>query len=532
MTETVAIETLAKGIEEMDRRVRQDEDRDAIHRLLVDLQTAMDERDLVRYASFFMEDGEWCAVSGRAIGPARIAEFLGQYCKPWESEAQRSYHSISDVVIDVDDDRATARGQWRHDFPGENGQPVTKHFGRFEALLQRLPEGWRLKRRASYGVLPYIAPKFQLIGLAEADADSVPAPDRDGMTDAATLPMLQQRLEEMERRVRSAEDRDAIYRLFVDVQSAMDGRDMVKYGLLYTEDGEWCAVNGRAIGPTNITEHLKQYCKPWESEAQRTYHSISDVTIDVDGDRATGHAQWQHTHPGEDGHPVVKNFGHFAAVAHRTPHGWRLKRRASYLKIPYVEPEFQLIGLAEADAEPQPQTPTLQKGGGGESRGLEDLSARLEKLDRRFRQVEDRAAIYRLFLRLQDATDARDGVRYGECFTEDGEWSGVTGKAVGRAGITDYMTRFMTPWENEDQRTYHSISDLAIDLQGDMATARAQYRHYRLSEDGRPVAFHFCHYDAVLQRTSAGWLFKRRASFMDIPYVQPKFQLPSAHSTG
>ena len=56
MTETVAIETLAKGIEEMDRRVRQDEDRDAIHRLLVDLQTAMEDRDLVRYASFFIED--------------------------------------------------------------------------------------------------------------------------------------------------------------------------------------------------------------------------------------------------------------------------------------------------------------------------------------------------------------------------------------------------------------------------------------------------------------------------------------------
>jgi len=534
------IEALWQRADEMDRRVEQVEDRNAIYRLLIDLQTAMDERDLDKYASFYTEDGEWSAVSGRAIGPTRISQFLRQYCKPWENEAQRSYHSISDVVIDVDGDSATARGQWRHDFPGDNGQPTTVHFGRFDAILRRTSDGWRIARRASYGLLPYIEPKFQLVGLTQAESVA-PAKSvnkqtalRDGMTDAAKIELLRQRLDRLERHVGAAEDRDAVGRLFLDVQSAMDERDLEKYGQLYTDDGEWCAVNGRAIGPANITEHLKQYCKPWESEASRSYHSISDVTIDLHGDWATGHAQWQHNHPGENGHPVTRHFGHFDAVACRTTDGWRLERRASYLKIPYIEPEFQLIGLAELEAKERQRMSGMvaagpsQDRGNGEAPDLDVLSQRLDDLARRFRQVEDRAAIYRKFIELQDATDARDGVRYGLCFTPDGTWSGVTGKAIGRDGITEYMSNYMTPWENEERRTFHSISDLTIDLDRDIARARAQYRHYRLGDDGRPEAFHFCHYDAILQRTSDGWLFKRRASYMDLPYVEPKYQLEDA----
>lgn len=156
--EVTEMAALLKRADLIDQRISQIEDREAIYRLLVNLQTAMDERDIVRYGLFYAEDGEWCAVSGRAIGPAAIAEFLRPYCRPWESEQQRSYHSIADVVIDLDGDLATAHGQWRHDFPDEQGQPMAVHFGRFEVVLQRMPEGWRIKRRASFGMLPYIAP--------------------------------------------------------------------------------------------------------------------------------------------------------------------------------------------------------------------------------------------------------------------------------------------------------------------------------------------------------------------------------------
>ncbi|MDY6948951.1 MAG: nuclear transport factor 2 family protein, partial [Pseudomonadota bacterium] len=227
-------------------------------------------------------------------------------------------------------------------------------------------------------------------------------------------------------------------------------------------------------------------------------------------------------------------FGHFEAVAHRRQDSWRLRRRASYLKIPYIEPEYQLVGLPDLEKESKhraksscPEATQKDYSASGQDL-LHELSDRLDELEQRSRTIDDRAEIYRLFIELQDATDNRDGKRYGQCFTEDGEWSGVTGKAVGQAEITQYMSNFLTPWESEESRTFHSISDLAIDLQGDLATARAQYRHYKLGNDGRPLAFHFCHYEAILQRTRAGWRFKRRDSYMDIPYRAPQFQLPDA----
>ena len=159
------------------------------------------------------------------------------------------------------------------------------------------------------------------------------------------LEALRKRIDTLENRLASAEDRCAIHRLFVDLQTAMDERDLVKYGNFYAEDGEWCAVNGRAIGPAAITELLSRYCKPWESEARRSYHSISDITIDVQGDVASAHGQWRHIHPDEEGGPVSVHFGHFDATLRRTAEGWRLTRRASYLDLPYVEPKYQLIGL-------------------------------------------------------------------------------------------------------------------------------------------------------------------------------------------
>ncbi|MBT2186332.1 nuclear transport factor 2 family protein [Sphingobium nicotianae] len=155
---------------------------------------------------------------------------------------------------------------------------------------------------------------------------------------------------------------------------------------------------------------------------------------------------------------------------------------------------------------------------------LRDIQDQLAAVEHRLQAVEDRDAIYSLFLELQKATDGRDKDKYAACFTEDGEWSGVSGRAVGRAEITEIMGRIFKPWASENERTYHSISDVEIDLDGDRATARVVYRHIKLEND-LPVTFHLGHYDAVLERAAEGWRFKRRASYLDLPYFEPKFQL-------
>lgn len=163
---------------------------------------------------------------------------------------------------------------------------------------------------------------------------------------------------------------------------------------------------------------------------------------------------------------------------------------------------------------------------------LQELQRRLAQVEQRLQEAEDREAIQRLFVDLQKATDAHDADQYAECFTPDGEWSGVSGRAVGRSAIAEHMRLSWSPWESEAHRTYHSVGDFSIDLNGDTATAEAQFWHLKLDEDGRLDAFHFGRFEGDLQRTSVGWRFKRRAGYLLLPYHEPKYQLAGAGAAG
>jgi hypothetical protein len=154
-----------------------------------------------------------------------------------------------------------------------------------------------------------------------------------------------------EDRLKLIEDREAIRALFVELSSRLDERDLVGYGALFTEDGEWSGVVGRAVGPAAIAQLLSKHCLPWKSEGHRTYHTTGDTVIHISGDRARSTSKWQHIVRGSNDEPVILHLGHYDDRMRRTPAGWRFTRRAAYADIPYIEPKFQLVGLAAADAQ-------------------------------------------------------------------------------------------------------------------------------------------------------------------------------------
>lgn len=147
------------------------EDRDAIARLCIELSNRLDARDLAGYGALFTPDGEWSGVVGRGVGPAEIEAILGKYCLPWESEGHRTYHITFDLIIDLDGDRAKAMSKWTHIKRSAQDEPVIWHLGTYDDRFRRTPEGWRFTRRAAYAAIPYIEPKFQLIGLAADGPD-------------------------------------------------------------------------------------------------------------------------------------------------------------------------------------------------------------------------------------------------------------------------------------------------------------------------------------------------------------------------
>jgi ketosteroid isomerase-like protein len=150
----------------IEQRLGQLEDMAAITRLCIDLSNRLDDRDLAGYGALFTDDGEWSGVVGRAVGPAAIAEILGRYCLPWESEGQRTFHTTHNIVIDLDGDSARGTAKWQHIVRSESDAPLILHLGHYDDRFRRTADGWRFTRRAAYADIPYIAPKFQLIGLA------------------------------------------------------------------------------------------------------------------------------------------------------------------------------------------------------------------------------------------------------------------------------------------------------------------------------------------------------------------------------
>jgi uncharacterized protein (TIGR02246 family) len=299
-------------------RLQMLEDREAIRQIFVDYARYHDGGDHEGYASLFARDGVLRASLGEAVGPAAILELLGKYrdARP-QGNFTASVHVMNNHDIRLSGDTAATDVVWFHMTNDPDGAPMVLQCGRYTDDLVREDGAWKIARHDI----------SRIMGRAPFD----PAP----VTRADTLAQ----------RVQEIEDREAIARLFIDLQDALDGRDLAGYGALFTEDGEWSGVTGRAVGPAAIAEFLGRYCKPWESEGQRTYHTTTDIAIDLDGDTATARSKWQHITRGPDDQPVILHLGHYDDRLRRTPEGWRFTRRAAYGDIPWFAPKFQLVGL-------------------------------------------------------------------------------------------------------------------------------------------------------------------------------------------
>jgi 3-phenylpropionate/cinnamic acid dioxygenase small subunit len=123
----------------------------------------------------------------------------------------------------------------------------------------------------------------------------------------------------------------------------------------------------------------------------------------------------------------------------------------------------------------------------------------------------DRQDIGELLVRYATGIDRRDFELFRACFTEDchcdygdiSVWDGVD-------AITDYMARSHAGLGH----TLHRISNQAVQIDGDEATARSYVDAVLLAEDGRSGFHAVGFYDDELVRTSDGWRIHRRTYTM------------------
>ena len=128
-------------------RLQKFEDKEEIQNLLLDYGRHLDNRDFAAYSHLFAKDGEWVGGFGSVAGPANIQAFMEKNLGTGPNRA-KNYHLLSNFVITVNGDTATAWSRWAFVVPGERGAAISQA-GRYDDMLVREDGRWRFKRRVA-----------------------------------------------------------------------------------------------------------------------------------------------------------------------------------------------------------------------------------------------------------------------------------------------------------------------------------------------------------------------------------------------
>ncbi len=290
-------------------------------------------------------------------------------------------------------------------------------------------------------------------------------------------------------RLQELEDREQIRQIFVDYAKYLDAGDHAGYASLFSDDGVLLAQLGEAVGPAAIQEVLDKNLGPQvRGHLPEAIHVMNNLRTDIDGDTATTVVVWFYLTSDEDGVPTVLQSGRYNDDLVRENGKWKIKRHDI----------SRVMGRSPMDAAPRTR--------------LDDLAARVQAM-------EDKDAIWMLFMEYKRHLDARDFKAYASLFTDDAVWVGNLGKAVGPDEIEALLVRTLEVYESDLERTYHLVMNPVVNVNGDTAKAKSNWGFITRGETDNPVFEMLGRYTDELVRTPEGWKFSRRVAYSDIPYI-------------
>ena len=135
-------------------------DREEIRDLLNEYGRALDDRRLEEYAALFAQDGEWVGGFGTAHGPDGVLEMMSEAFAGSPNDGEnRNYHVLSNMIVDVEGDRAEAWSRWTFYVAGEDGRPTVAGAGIYEDDLIREDGEWKFQRRVALSSIPFDDPR-------------------------------------------------------------------------------------------------------------------------------------------------------------------------------------------------------------------------------------------------------------------------------------------------------------------------------------------------------------------------------------
>lgn len=126
-------------------RLQRFEDKAEIEALLLDYGRHLDNRNFAGYASLFARDGQWIGGFG-TVKAADIQAFMEKAMGT--QNTARNYHLLSNFVITVNGDTATAWSRWAFVVPGQQGASIAQA-GRYDDELVRENGRWKFKKRVA-----------------------------------------------------------------------------------------------------------------------------------------------------------------------------------------------------------------------------------------------------------------------------------------------------------------------------------------------------------------------------------------------
>jgi uncharacterized protein (TIGR02246 family) len=120
--------------------------KEQIEQLLLDYGRSLDARDFATYSSLFASDGEWVGGFGTVKGPANIKTFM-EKALPGKNTTN-NYHLLSNFVVKVDGETATAWSRWAFVQPQERGAVIAQA-GRYDDTFVKENGVWKFKKRTA-----------------------------------------------------------------------------------------------------------------------------------------------------------------------------------------------------------------------------------------------------------------------------------------------------------------------------------------------------------------------------------------------
>jgi hypothetical protein len=474
-------------------RLRRLEDLEQIRQLNLAYRRHLDARDLEAYGQLFAADGEWLGGTGHGKGPAGITAMLTERLAGNPGPpGPTSWHLVTESDIAVHDDRAVGTVTWALIQRGDNDTPVMRLLGHYDDIYVRDGGRWRYLRRIAHTDIPY----------RELDVPGgwTPPPAPESLAEPAAPSGGTD--DDVVARLRRLEDAEHIRRLTQRYRRLLDARDLVGYGQLFAEDGEWLGGTGYGRSPTGITAMLEERLPARSPDGPSAWHLVAEPEVQLDGDRATGVATWAWVGRGEGTAPVLRLLGHYGDSYVREAGQWRFQRRIAFTNIPHRPLDVPAEWAARlAASSPGAEAPAA------------DVEARL-------RRLEDLERIRQLFVDYKMVLDKQDFGAYAALFAADGEFIAGAQRARGRAAIQALVAgmpgSLLGSAPGED---FHVVVNPLIELDAgdpDRASADVTWLYVVRGDDGAPALAKLGHYEDDLVREEGQWRFLRRAAPTDV----------------